>query len=87
MTGTTTRDYDRDPEALAWARAKVQRDIDRFRRFEQQSRERGDADLASQWRKMANFLQMDFIGGTGCSIAAFDERRPSLPVIDDGGPW
>jgi hypothetical protein len=85
VSETVTRDYDRDPEALAWARAKVQCDIDRFRRFEQQARERGNPDLATQWRKFANFLQMDFIGGEGCSIAAFDERRPSLPPVDDGG--
>lgn len=73
------RDYDRDPGALAWARAKIQRDIDRFRKFEAEARGRQDEALASQWRKFANFLQMDFIGGEGCVIAAFDERRPSLP--------
>jgi hypothetical protein len=71
--------YDRDADALAWARSRVQQKIDRFRRFETQARERGNDAQASQWRKMANFLQMDFIGGTGCPIAAFDERRPELP--------
>lgn len=80
-------DYDRDPEALAWARAIVQRDIDRFRRFESKARSEGRDEQASFWRKIANFLNMDFIGGEGCKIAAFDERRPSLPAVDDGGPW
>lgn len=86
MTETATRDYDRDPEALAWARAKIQRDIDRFRGFANRASRRGDHDRSVQWHKFANFLQMDFIGGEGCKIAAFDERRPSLPPVDDGGP-
>lgn len=71
--------FESDPEALAWARSRVQGSIDKFRQFETEARNRGDEDRASQWRKFANFLQMDFIGGEGCVIAAFDERRPSLP--------
>lgn len=86
MTETTTRDFDRDPEALAWARAKVQRDIDRYRRFESAARSEGRTEQASLWRKMANLLNMDFIGGEGCSIAAFDERRPQLPPLN-GPAW
>lgn len=80
------RRYDTDPDALAWARARVQHQIDRFRRFEAQARERGDEERASQWRKYANLLQMDFIGGEGCVIAAFDERRPGLPAPEEI-PW
>jgi hypothetical protein len=75
--------YDTDPEALAWARAYVQRDITRFRAFEAAAAGGGNPELASQWRKFANLLAMDFIGGEGCKIAAFDERRPSLPPIGE----
>jgi hypothetical protein len=71
--------FDADPAALAWARAAVQRRVDHYRKFEAQARERGDEERASQWRKHANLLRMDFIGGEGCVIAAFDERRPQLP--------
>ncbi len=72
-------DYDRDPAALAWAREKVQREINRFRMFEEAAKERGERERASLWRKFAAFLVMEFIGGEGCNIAAFDERRPLLP--------
>ena len=68
-----------DPEALAWARGHVQRLADKFRRFETEARADGRTEQAQQWRKMANLLQMQLIGGTGCVIAPFDERRPSLP--------
>lgn len=68
--------FDGDPEALSWARAKVQRRIDHYRGFEARARETGrDGEL---WRKIARSLERDFIGGEGCVIASFDERLPSL---------
>ena len=73
------RRFDTDPEALAWARAAVQRRIDHYRGFEAQARDSGGDEQASRWRRVANLLHMDFVGGTGCVIAAFDERRPDLP--------
>lgn len=77
---TTDRDrlrrFDSDPDALAWARAKVQHQVDRLRDFERQATERGDTEQALQWRKMATMLRRQFLGGTGCVIAAFDERKP-----------
>lgn len=75
--------YDRDPEALAWARGHVERVIEKYRRFESEARDRGDAERASQWRKFANLLQMELVGGQGCVITAFDERLPSLPEQDE----
>jgi len=81
MTTDLSR-YDRDPDALAWARAKVQCEIDRFRDFERQATEQGKTDPL-QWRKMANMLRRGFIGGQGCVIAAFDERLPEVRRIDD----
>ena len=71
--------FGRDPEALAWARGLVQRRVDKYRKFSTEARDRGNEELAGQWRKFANLLQMEFIGGTGCTIAPFDERRPQLP--------
>ena len=72
--------FGRDPEALAWARGLVQRRVDKYRKFSTEARDRGNEELAGQWRKFANLLQMEFIGGSGCSIAPFDERRPQLPA-------
>lgn len=74
-----------DPDALAWARGKVERLRDKYRRFEIQARERGDTELAAQWRKFANLLEMELIGGKGCTITPFDERRPSLAELTEEG--
>ena len=70
--------YDSDPEALAWARGHVERVIEKYRGFEAQARDKGDADKATQWRKFANLLRMELVGGTGCVITAFDERSPQF---------
>jgi hypothetical protein len=69
------RRFNSDPDALAWARAKVQHNIDKFRGWE---REAADPEKKRQWRMMANMLQRQFIGGEGCVIAAFDERSPDF---------
>ncbi|GAA2347340.1 hypothetical protein [Dactylosporangium salmoneum] len=76
-------DYDRDPEAIAWARAKVQREVDKLRGWERTAAERGNAEQSMQWRKMANLLQMRFLGTGNCVIAAFDERLPEYKAIRD----
>jgi len=67
------RCLDCDQEAVDWARAAVQREIDQLRQWQEQ-----DSADADQWRKFANLLEMKFIGGEGCVIAAFDERRPTF---------
>ena len=72
--------YDTDPEALAWARSKVQPLIDKMRRFEQHATESGETDPA-QWRKIANVIESHLIGGSGCVIAQFDERMPTFAPI------
>lgn len=77
--------FDLDPEALAWARSKVEIFIKKMRSFEEQA---SHADPISpererQWRVFGNIVQMDFIGGEGCVIALFDERLPRLlPMLD-----
>lgn len=30
------------------------------------------------WRQISNIIEREFIGGEGCTIAAFDERLPDL---------
>lgn len=68
--------FRRDPEALAWARGHVERLRDRYRRFEAKARAEGRTERATQWRKFANLLQMELIGGEGCVYTPFDERLP-----------
>lgn len=70
--------FDRDPEALAWARTKVQAEIDRADKFVQQATADGATESAEFWRRHALHLHRSFIGGEGCAIACFDERRPAF---------
>ncbi len=76
--------YDRDPDALAWARAKVTDLESRWRKFAESAAEAGHDDQADMWRYLANGVRNELIGGDGCVIAAFDERRASLPPVADG---
>jgi hypothetical protein len=69
--------FDRDPDAVAWARAKVEKVRDQFREFEGRCAQKGDYDSAAMWRKMANMLELKLIGGKTCVITAFDERLPA----------
>jgi hypothetical protein len=82
LTELNTR-FGADPDALAWARGHVEALRDKFREFETRRGELGDEQLATQWRKFANLLDMELIGGKGCVITPFDERRPSLPDAGD----
>lgn len=75
--------FDRNPDALAWARGHVERVAAKYEAFEAQARERGDEEQALQWHKYVSLLHREFIGGSGCVITAFDERCPSLPVQDE----
>lgn len=76
-----TKDYDLDPEAIEWARAKVQWAVDRARNFESKS-----TDNAEGWRRVANIIEMWLLGdGTGCVITPLDPRLPELKPIIRGG--
>lgn len=74
--------YDRDPEALAWAREKVEGLVCKMKKFEQQALENGTTD-PKQWRRIANILQMELIGGDGCVVARFDHRLPEFCALLD----
>lgn len=75
-------DYDRDPDALAWARAKIQRKIDIAKGFADESAKRGRAEQSAMWQRIADHMRRSFIGDGGCVIATFDERLPSLPPVE-----
>lgn len=78
---STPSRFDFDPEALAWARAKIQREYERARDMERKSAE------PTLWRFLANALRRNLIGGTGCVIGAFDERLPQvLAAAEDEVP-
>jgi hypothetical protein len=79
--------YDTDPEALAWGREKVGSVIAKCRRFEAQATQAGEFQRAQQWRKLANLMHADLIGGEGCVIALFDRRMPAVaPHFADAQP-
>ena len=71
-------DFDRDPEALAWARAKVQAYIDQLADFEEQAAARGDAATATGCGISRRLAERHFLGDGGCTIGAFDERMPAF---------
>lgn len=73
--------FEADPEALAWARGYVERLVTKYRGFEATARSEGRTEMASQWRKFANLLRMELIGGEGCVITPFDERRPQFAAL------
>jgi len=83
MSTDAARDekYDSDPEAIEWARTRIQHLIDRMDKFEKQAQERGSDP--ERWRMIANLLRSELLGsGTGCVIAAFDTRLPAFaPAI------
>lgn len=66
--------YDSDPDALAWARERVQHYIDRCETWAA-----AGGPHAEESEKFAALMHMWFIGsGDGCVLTAFDARRPEL---------
>jgi hypothetical protein len=70
--------YDRDPEALAWARAKVREYIDRLADFEQQAKADSSGITAYGCGVARLLAERHFLGDGGCTIGVFDERRPGM---------
>ncbi|MDH5134051.1 MULTISPECIES: hypothetical protein [unclassified Microbacterium] len=70
--------FDIDPEALAWARGKAERLVDRLIALEKQAAQAGNPDDAKQWRVAARVVTKYLIGQSGCVIAAFDDRLPGV---------
>lgn len=68
--------YDEDPEALAWARTKVQAYIDQLADFENQAKAKDDPRAATGCAVSRLLAERHFLGDGGCTIGAFDERLP-----------
>lgn len=86
MTDHSSR-FDRDPEALAWARAKVQAYIDRLADFERQAKEKRDPATATGCAVSRLLAERHFLGDGGCTIGVFDERMPGFAkAIDNALP-
>lgn len=78
--------FDRDPEALAWARTKVQAYIDQLAEWEEQAKEREAGAKATGIAVSRLLAQRRLLGG-GCVIGAFDERMPDYAkTIDNALP-
>lgn len=76
--------FDSDPEALAWARGHVEAVIEKYSNFQKEAEAKGSKDSATRWRTVVFALKREFIGGEGCVIARFDERRPNFKeVLED----
>jgi hypothetical protein len=75
--------FDRDPEALAWARTKVQGYVDQLTEWEKQATERDATAKAAALGAARILASRHFLGG-GCVIGAFDERRPDIARALDG---
>ena len=59
---TTPTNYDADPAAIAWARAKLQRSVDRLRDFERQAIEKGAPERVERWRRTAKWIEWQILG-------------------------
>lgn len=70
--------FDFDPEALEWARNRVEQVRDKWRKFEKDAAAKGDNEAMMRARRVANLMQMELIGGSGCVITAFDWRLPTM---------
>ena len=75
--------FDRDPEALAWARAKVQAYIDRLADFEEQARAKKDPATEMGCGISRLLAERHFLGDGGCVIGVFDERMPDYAKTID----
>lgn len=79
-------DYDRDPAALAWARTRIEQYVTRLAHFEQQCAAKGDEASVRCFQIVQRHISHYFLGDGGCTIGAFDERRPEHLQRLDGGP-
>lgn len=76
--------YDQDPEAIAWARAKVQAEIERAEQFAADLFAAGDP-AADRWMFLAQHMRRWLLGDTTSPVMGrFDERLPELHTTADG---
>lgn len=70
--------FDRDPEALAWARGKVQEYLHRLTEFEAQAEKNRNAVMAYSCGVARELTAKHFLGDGDRTIGVFDERMPDL---------
>ncbi|MFI9645137.1 hypothetical protein ACIHAA_02385 [Streptomyces sp. NPDC052040] len=68
--------YDHDPDALAWARAKVRKSVDRAERAA--AGHTLSAEDREQWRRIASYMRRELLSRDDVVHAAFDERLPAF---------
>lgn len=80
--------YDQDPKAIAWARAKVQAEIDRAEEFAAQLASVNDPTGADKWQAIARYMRRTLLGDTNsCVMGRFDERLPEMHrAVDNAIP-
>ncbi|MFC8491813.1 hypothetical protein ACFUJU_13620 [Streptomyces sp. NPDC057235] len=72
-------DYDRDPAAIAWARAHVQGYLDRLTEFEQRAITDDNPIVTYSCQVAAALARKHFLGDD-TTLGAFDTRRT---VVED----
>lgn len=78
--------FDTDPDAIAWARGKIQQCVERAEQFQKHNTDTGSPEWAERWRITAAYMRRTLLGGRGCVIAAFDERLPEwVKRLEDPG--
>ncbi|MFB6805429.1 hypothetical protein [Streptomyces sp. NPDC056387] len=78
--------FDTDPEALAWARGKVQDYLDRLTEIEWQAQANGDALTRYGAGVAREIARRHFHGNGGDGYGVFDERLPGLQRTDEPAP-
>ena len=75
--------FDRDPEALAWAREKLTKQLKFVERMAAHLDEKGETEKAKGYRGAAWRISSMLIGGEGCVVGGFDERLPEMLALLD----
>ena len=70
--------FDRNPEALAWARSKVGVFLARLVSFEDQAAAEGDLTTVHACRVSRRIAELHFLGDGDRRVGVFDERLPGL---------
>lgn len=75
--------FDRDPEALAWARDRVRRYLDRLADFERQAEAKGDPITEYGCAVARVMAERHFLGDGACTLGTFDERMPQFLTLQE----
>jgi hypothetical protein len=80
--------YVPDQAAVDWARAAVERVLARMEEHHAWQEANRPLAQAQGYQMAMRWLRRELIGGQGCVIAAFDQRRPEVEkAMEHGRPW